>query len=309
MSYESVYDFNKIDLTRHGLIEASAGTGKTYTIENLVVRLLKEKDDVELENILLVTFTEKATSELKIRIREKLERELDDSSDTAKTAKKLRDTLDAFDKASIYTIHGFCQTVLIDFAFENSTAFQSEVINDAPLFERLLKEQMRKKWPEIYGSDLKEVLELSRFNQKKGSFLETVIGLAKSLHEEAGDRLLPDLKGRSFQEIKREIASASTEMKALLGSDREFSRGFAQLNFNSRAKNSIRDKMVIPIEDHFSQAEEDNLDIRALADLMEQIKGARSSGRKGTDCLVPKKWSQDRPNLAVCPNLEIVKQK
>jgi len=309
MSYESVYDFNKIDLTRHGLIEASAGTGKTYTIENLVVRLLKEKDDVELENILLVTFTEKATSELKIRIREKLERELDDSSDTAKTAKKLRDTLDAFDKASIYTIHGFCQTVLRDFAFENSTAFQSEVINDAPLFERLLKEQMRKKWPEIYGSDLKEMLEISRFKQKKGSFLETVIGLAKSLHEEAGDRLLPDLKGRSFQEIKREIASVCVEIKALLGSDGEFSRGFAQLNFNSRSRNSIHEKIVIPIEDHFSQAEEDNLDIRALADLMEQIKGARSSGREGTDCLVPKKWSQDRPNLAVCPNLEIVKQK
>ena len=72
MPYESVHDFNQIDLTRHGLIEASAGTGKTYTIENLVIRLLKETN-AELENILLVTFTEKAASELKIRIREKLE--------------------------------------------------------------------------------------------------------------------------------------------------------------------------------------------------------------------------------------------
>ena len=85
MPYESVYDLNQIDLRRHGLIEASAGTGKTYTIENLVIRLLKERDDVELENILLVTFTEKAASELKIRIRDKLERELDDSKDDTKT--------------------------------------------------------------------------------------------------------------------------------------------------------------------------------------------------------------------------------
>jgi len=154
MSYKAVYDFNQIDLTRHGLIEASAGTGKTYTIENLVVRLLKETD-VELENILLVTFTEKATSELKIRIREKLEGELNESKDKAKASKKLRDTLDAFDKASIHTIHGFCQTVLRDFAFENSTLFQTEVINDEPLFETLLKEQMRKDWPEIYGGRLK----------------------------------------------------------------------------------------------------------------------------------------------------------
>ena len=150
MPYESVYDVNRIDLTRHALIEASAGTGKTYTIENLVIRLLKERDDVELENILLVTFTEKATSELKIRIREKLQGELKDATNSKKTQEKLKDSLDSFDKASIYTIHGFCQTVLRDFAFENSTAFQNEVIDDAPLFETLLREQMRKKWPEIY---------------------------------------------------------------------------------------------------------------------------------------------------------------
>lgn len=309
MSYESVYDLNRICLGRHGLIEASAGTGKTYTIENLVLRLLKERDDVELENILLVTFTEKATSELKIRIRQKLERELDDLHNTTKTAKRLRDTLDTFDRASIYTIHGFCQTVLRDFAFENSTAFQSEVINDRPLFERLLKEQMRKAWPQIYGSDLREVLEISRFNQWKGAFLETVIGLASSLHKAAGDRLLPDPEGRSFQEIKREVTAASREIKALLGSDREFSRGFSQLNFNSRARDSIRQKMVIPIEDHFSQAQEDSPDICALADLIEQIRGTRSGDSQGTDCLIPKKWNQDRPNLDVCPNLEIVKQK
>ncbi|MBW2217664.1 MAG: UvrD-helicase domain-containing protein, partial [Deltaproteobacteria bacterium] len=309
MPYESVYDLNQIDLRRHGLIEASAGTGKTYTIENLVIRLLKERDDVELENILLVTFTEKAASELKIRIRDKLERELNDSKDDKKTEKKLGETLEAFDKASIYTIHGFCRTVLRDFAFENSTLFQSEVINDAPLFERLLKEQMRRKWPEIYRGHLKEILEISGFNQKKGSFLDTVLGLAKSFHEAAGDRLLPDLKDRNFQEIKREIASVCMEIKALLGSNKGFSSGFAQLNFNSKSRNSIHDKIVIPVEEYFSQVEEDNIDIRALADLMTRIQSTSSSGRRGADCLIPKKWNQDKPNPAVCPNLEVIKQK
>ncbi|MBU0989916.1 MAG: UvrD-helicase domain-containing protein, partial [Proteobacteria bacterium] len=90
MTYKPVYDVNQIDLLQHGLIEASAGTGKTYTIENLVVRLLREQDDVELENILIVTFTEKAASELKIRIREKLEGELDDPGHHPETLKKLR---------------------------------------------------------------------------------------------------------------------------------------------------------------------------------------------------------------------------
>ena len=308
MSYEAVYDFNQIDLTRHGLIEASAGTGKTYTIENLVVRLLKETD-VELQNILLVTFTEKAASELKIRIRKKLEGELDDSKDKTKTSKKLRDTLDAFDKAPIHTIHGFCQTVLKDFAFENSVLFQSEVINDAPLFETLLKEQMRKDWPEIYGGHLEEILEISRFNQRKGSFLDTIIKLAQSLHKAAGDRLLPDLKGRGFKKIKEEIISACMEIKALLGSDREFPRRYAQLNFNAGARKNILENIVVPVEDHFEKAEEDRLDIRTLSDLMAQVEGIKSSGRRGLECLIPKKWNRGGPNLEVCPDLEALKHK
>ena len=64
--------FERIDLDRHGLIEASAGTGKTYTIERLVLRLLAEKD-LPLENILLVTFTEAGAMELRARIRSLLE--------------------------------------------------------------------------------------------------------------------------------------------------------------------------------------------------------------------------------------------
>ena len=81
MSYTLVDDIADIDLTRHALIEASAGTGKTYTLENLVVRLLKERQDIALENILMVTFTEKATSELKTRIQEKLVQEISSVGD------------------------------------------------------------------------------------------------------------------------------------------------------------------------------------------------------------------------------------
>ena len=53
------------------LVEASAGTGKTYTIAALVVRLIVEKQ-LEIESILVVTFTEAATAELRDRIRRRL---------------------------------------------------------------------------------------------------------------------------------------------------------------------------------------------------------------------------------------------
>ena len=96
MSYTIVDDIADIDLTRHALIEASAGTGKTYTLENLVVRLLKERQDIALENILMVTFTEKATSELKTRIQEKLVQEISSAGGgegDGGTVKKIRDTV------------------------------------------------------------------------------------------------------------------------------------------------------------------------------------------------------------------------
>ena len=66
---DAIRDLN-LDLP--ALLEASAGTGKTYAIEHLVLRILKEKKDEDLSKILVLTFTEKATGELKDKIRKRL---------------------------------------------------------------------------------------------------------------------------------------------------------------------------------------------------------------------------------------------
>ena len=97
-----------IDLARHAVIEASAGTGKTHTIENLVLRLVTE-EEVPPEQILVVTFTEKATGELKSRLRAMLERA---ARDTPERHEVLQTALDHFDQLPIFTIHGFCQRLL-----------------------------------------------------------------------------------------------------------------------------------------------------------------------------------------------------
>jgi len=307
MPYPSVRDdIRRIDLRQHGLIEASAGTGKTYTIENLVVRLLKEQEDVDLENILMVTFTEKAASELKIRIREKLEGALDDPNLDRPTFKKLRLCVDEFDRAAIHTIHGFCQSVLRDFAFENRAPFQSEVIQDAPLYEALLKEQMRKGWPEIYGEDLEEILRLSGFNEKKHRFLDAVIRLAASLHERAGDRLLPDLGETGFKGIRHEMVSACMHVKFLILPG--LSERYSKLDFNGTARRSILEKIICPVDEYFSKLNEDDFDLSAFSALMSQVEGTQSTGRKGLDCLIPEKWNKRGPNLHVCPELAAVKE-
>ena len=306
MPLQTVHDCKEIDLKKHGLIEASAGTGKTYLIENLVVRLLKEDSEISLENILLVTFTEKATCELKIRIREKIEQELKKTEDL-KVVKKLRDSLDIFDMASIFTIHGFCQNVLSSFAFENNALFKSELIDDTPVFEAVLKEYMRKTWFEKYGKDLPAILKWSGFSTKKQSikFMLRVLAAArKTYRKNAGDVLLPDIRGKSFNQLQDKAETFYLSLKSLIRTDKSFSTQFAELNINAATKKSLLKKIVKPLEDYFNANDDENIKISALQEMICQIQGVKSGGKMGIQCLVPDKWLKAGPNPEVCPMLQ-----
>ncbi|KAA3632945.1 MAG: exodeoxyribonuclease V subunit beta, partial [Proteobacteria bacterium] len=131
-------------LDRTLLIEASAGTGKTWTITALYVRQIVEAG-IPVENVLVVTYTEAATKELRSRIRERLVtlREALDSGgiddpfcldmlagiDDGIAARRALDrAISGFDEAAIYTIHGFCQRVLSESAFESATSLDAEVL-------------------------------------------------------------------------------------------------------------------------------------------------------------------------------------
>ena len=313
MSYTLVADIADIDLTRHALIEASAGTGKTYTLENLVVRLLKERQDIAIENILMVTFTEKATSELKTRIQEKLLQEIrfaGDGEDDRAIVQKIRDTLDAFDTASIYTIHGFCHTVLKDFAFENGSLFQNEVVDDAPIFDTLMKEQMRKVWPEVYGEHLAEMLRVAGFSTRKDHFLALVVKIAGRLYRPAvGDEIKPDTGDQSIEQIRSTIIAQVLALKPLIDGPPAFSDGFNQLNIHGGSKKSLMDKMVIPLETYLSQIDERNFALADLLELIGQVQAVKSSGRQGIECLVPEKWTKKGNNIQVCPNLEAIAER
>lgn len=110
-------------------LEASAGTGKTFTIEHLVVRLLLE--GIPIDRILVVTFTRAATRELKLRIRSNIRTALEslknDASDwdylnavadREKSTLLLEEALLWFDQAQIFTIHSFCHRMLSELSFE-----------------------------------------------------------------------------------------------------------------------------------------------------------------------------------------------
>ncbi len=128
------------------LIEASAGTGKTYTIAGIVLRLILEQH-LGIREILVTTYTELATAELRDRIRRLLHEALlgfqngDSPNELVKpllnrfgadadAIARLRVALESFDEAPIHTIHGFCQRMLKDRAFESGALFDAEMITD-----------------------------------------------------------------------------------------------------------------------------------------------------------------------------------
>ncbi|TNJ37166.1 exodeoxyribonuclease V subunit beta [Chlorobaculum thiosulfatiphilum] len=144
-----ILDHAAVALSSMNLIEASAGTGKTYAIASFYLRLLVERE-LRPEQILVVTFTEAATQELRARIRRRIREALDvmrgesteddflvklrDRADVIGSSEQAAELLEAalagFDMASIFTIHGFCLRALQDHAFESGALYDTELMDD-----------------------------------------------------------------------------------------------------------------------------------------------------------------------------------
>ncbi len=140
-----------VELTSHplngrSLIEASAGTGKTWTISHLYLRAVLE-NAYDVRNILVVTFTNAATQELRGRIRELIAEAYDVLANDRPNAqdkfamferwrgdrqalRRLQQALVEFDEAAIYSIHGFCQKLLALFPLQMNALLQQQIIND-----------------------------------------------------------------------------------------------------------------------------------------------------------------------------------
>lgn len=187
-----------LDLPLDGLrlIEASAGTGKTFTLATLFTRLVVERG-LRMGQILAVTFTDAATQELRKRIRERLDLAArlvgvaPDASDTPETAlthavlqrhldqggesaaqlgRRLRAAAEETDLAAIFTIHGFCTRVLGEYALESGHTFAA---------------------PELLANTRELHAELAadlwRLHAGQGERLEALLGLWKSPDALAAD--------------------------------------------------------------------------------------------------------------------------
>ncbi len=153
-----------VALSSSNLIEASAGTGKTYSIAVLTLRLVLEQR-MPIQQILMVTFTKAAVAELETRIRQFMRNALkvsqgipvsdeiitaivqasinDVDRGQAVTQQLLQEAILFLDETAILTIHSFCQRVLTEFAFETRQVFGATILTDLPA---ILTDQVNVFW-------------------------------------------------------------------------------------------------------------------------------------------------------------------
>ncbi|MCB9594857.1 MAG: UvrD-helicase domain-containing protein [Sandaracinaceae bacterium] len=159
---------DSIDPARHVVLEASAGTGKTYTLEHLVAELVIVHA-VPLEQILVVTFTDKATREMRERVRATLRRVLEATESVGPdepawviddaARQRVRDALAVFDRAPISTIHAFCQRVLTENAFDCARLLRQEQVESRDVFGRAFRQELRVAL--VDDEPLRPILELA----------------------------------------------------------------------------------------------------------------------------------------------------
>ncbi|MGD0276505.1 MAG: exodeoxyribonuclease V subunit beta [Syntrophales bacterium] len=232
------FDLMNCPLSGLHLIEASAGTGKTYAVTGLFLRLIVERY-LPVRKILAVTYTVAATQELKDRIRRTLHKarsildgkptedgflsammeRLDDGPRRRMAMEALRSAIRDFDEAAIYTIHGFCQRMLLDHAFESGTLFDTEFLTD----ERRLREEITADfWRKHFYRASPELIieEVLRCTKGPNDFLN----LLKQVASRPNIRILPDGPGPSpaeLQQIEKKFKKVFIELQKVWPSVRE----------------------------------------------------------------------------------------
>ena len=154
----NIDEFDKNYHDKNLVIEASAGTGKTYSITQIVKNLV-EKHNVDINKILIVTYTEKATGELKHRIRKEIEDIVENKND--------------LDNLNIYTIHSFSQNAIKEFGLKAELPLQMNVIDEkneiSEFFDRFVRENS------IISNDLNKLLVTTKYETVRSVFVDATL--------------------------------------------------------------------------------------------------------------------------------------
>jgi exodeoxyribonuclease V beta subunit len=185
------------------LLEASAGTGKTYALAALVLRLIAE-EGVPIGRIVVTTYTIPATAELRERIRARLGEALDGFDEKPKsnstpfvaefvarhrgnplTRSRIANALRDFDQASISTIHGFCHRMIQERTFESGTKPALELMPDE---SALVRETSEDFWRRNFGEETPGLTPIAMLS---GFTPESLAKLFSSVSNHSQAKILP----------------------------------------------------------------------------------------------------------------------
>ncbi|MFY2762846.1 UvrD-helicase domain-containing protein [Arenimonas sp. MALMAid1274] len=214
-----------LDAPGRSLVEASAGTGKTWTIAVLYLRLLLEPAQAfGVEQVVVTTFTDAAAQELRERLRQALRRALalaeggsaatpptedeawllarwSEAAVRSEDRRRLRLALADFDRAPVGTLHGLCQRILVEHPFESGSRFEvGEPTSGQALAEELARDAWRVlhqgEGPAPEGVDL-DALRLSTFTRQLRQLM------APGIRIDAGGEDLPTV----LQSLSEDLVS------------------------------------------------------------------------------------------------------
>lgn len=241
------------------LVEASAGTGKTYTIVSLYVRLLLEKELLP-EQILVVTYTKAATQELRSRIRERVREalgvmsggECSDPFLVALCAGALRDgvadrymrllerALATFDTAAIFTIHGFALRVLKEHAFESGMLQDTELMTSQ---NALVREVVEDFWRINFFHDEAPLVALMLLHRESP---ESLVAFLAGLRPGPGVAVVPSF---SEAEVAALDVACREEYVALVGLWEQQADAVMELLATDKGLKRSQDAYKLPLLD------------------------------------------------------------
>lgn len=144
----------RTELNRSFLVEAGAGTGKTSILVDRVTEILKT--EISLDRVAVITFTEKAAGELKVRLRQKIEEMIRKGGESTPWGGVLSRSLEALDRAALGTIHSFAASLLRERPVEGQVDPRFAVADELTAvmlleetWDRWLEEEMSRRPPAL----------------------------------------------------------------------------------------------------------------------------------------------------------------
>lgn len=277
---------NSPPLTGCNLMDASAGSGKTYSITTIFLDLILTKK-LNVSEILVVTFTEAATNELKERIRRRLREACDQES--VGRQESLRKALLSMDEAAIFTIHGFCRKILTEHAFESGTFYGTELATD---IEDLIKTAYHDYLRTHFLDCDVDMLKLIKSGDYSPFHYEDVYKAAREKLSNPDLRILPDIKPVQgiqdqalqmfvvYEDLRKTWEAESVNIKAVLKN--------SSLHKNSYKENDL-DKFCADMDTFLGGTE-------AFA-VLESFQNASFFDKFTTDCIGKAKTKSSPENI------------